>query len=1210
MIEKISSLIVKRRKIVLIVMAILTVISVGLLTQVEINEDMTKYLPDDSKMKIGLDIMTEDFPVAAEPNFIRVMFTDLEDEEKGTVLERLQGIDGVSSVTYDPDSKVYNKDNHTLFTLNIDCDYGSVEEMKIESALENEFSKEAPVWRSGDMSPPDLPMWIAAVAVAILIVILLIMCGSWIEPIFFLGAIGVAIAINMGTNIVLGSVSNITFSIAAILQLVLSMDYSIILINRYRQEKANIADPEQAMIKALSRAFSSIASSSLTTVVGLLALLFMSFKIGFDLGIVLAKGVAISMICILTIMPGIILIFDKAIEKTSKKELHIPMAWAGKTSYRLRGLVAVLFVGIFIGSYILQSATGIAYTLTDEDPVAEVFPAETPIVMVYENKDEETIGKIAAELEKDENIKSVMGYSTMLAREYTSSQLPGAIASMAGELPFDESIVKMLYYNYHTGGKTENMTAGELLGFISENADNPLFSSYMSDENMASNMGMLSSFSDAESLTTPMSAEELATLFNMKSDDIKNLYLFYFIQNGGVTVGKMTLPVFADFVVNEVAKDKTYGSMFDKETLSLLSQLQLFTDAKSMTKLCTYSQVAEMLNIDKELSKMLFSFYFASDESYVPDKITVTEFTSLVTKLSSDKMFASYFDEETASQMGMLSEFTDKEIAQSQMTAGELASMLGVEESMINMIFMLYNNGLFINKTMSPEQLIDFILSNNIVKGMMNEDDVAQLGMLQVLMKGSINSTEFTCKELADILSMDEEMLRILFAINEADGKENQWKISMQEIMNFLSDNKDLVASMGDSSMTELITTGKNIINGSVDGKAYTYKELSSLMGMTADQAQQLYLLYTSTHGDTSQWKLTVQDFINFINSHILPNPDFSDQFDEETASLLKTAKTIVSAVVSGKSYSPQEMLELVGGFSDELDENTVELMYLYCAGNKNADPNWTMSMEKLFNHLVNDVLKDERFSTMIDDEMKQTLTDAEKQLTDGKAQLISDKYSRLIISSLYIDGTDESTLFLEELHKKCETELSGEYYLIGNSAMTYEMQQTFDKELMFITILTAVAIFIVIAITFRSIAIPLILVLLVQSGVFITICVLGLQGMSIYYLALLIVECILMGATIDYGILFTNYYRESRETMDIKEALIAAYNGSSHTIFTSGLIMIIVTAIVGNFFENPTVGQICITVSVGCASATMLILFILPGLLAALDKLTTKKKK
>ena len=186
---------------------------------------------------------------------------------------------------------------------------------------------------------------------------------------------------------------------------------------------------------------------------------------------------------------------------------------------------------------------------------------------------------------------------------------------------------------------------------------------------------------------------------------------------------------------------------------------------------------------------------------------------------------------------------------------------------------------------------------------------------------------------------------------------------------------------------------------------------------------------------------------------------------------------------------------------------------------------------------------------------------------------------------------------------------MSEKTYLIGESAMTLEMQRIFDTELLFITMLTAIAIFLIVMLTFRSLSIPLILVLLVQCGVYITVTVTGLLGGEIYFLALLIVECILMGATIDYGILFTNYYCESRKTMDIREALAKAYDGSIHTIMTSGLILVGVTAVVGQMFEDATIAAIVGTISIGSFCAIMLILFVLPGILATCDKLVIRKK-
>jgi predicted RND superfamily exporter protein len=187
---------------------------------------------------------------------------------------------------------------------------------------------------------------------------------------------------------------------------------------------------------------------------------------------------------------------------------------------------------------------------------------------------------------------------------------------------------------------------------------------------------------------------------------------------------------------------------------------------------------------------------------------------------------------------------------------------------------------------------------------------------------------------------------------------------------------------------------------------------------------------------------------------------------------------------------------------------------------------------------------------------------------------------------------------------------LTGEYYLIGSSAMSREMQNTFSGELWTITMLTAAAIFLIVLATSRSFIVPVLLVLIVQCGVYITVTAIGWQGYRIYFLALLIVECILMGATIDYGILFTGYYRENRNRLAPPEALKAAYDGSIHSIMTSGLIIVLITGIFGYVYPDPTVAEICRTISTGAFSAILVILFMLPGLLAALDRLIVRGKR
>lgn len=331
--QKIAAFIVKKRRLLLVVMLALAVVCAALMPFVGINTDMTKYLPDSSQMKIGMDRMNEAFPDVAETYTIRVMFRGLDARDKLAIREQLAEIPNVDSVAYEPDSDDYNRGDATLYKLTTQYDYKSDEEAQIERDVADRFDGYDVSVRSDDTSTPDIPPIVFILSIVLVTTILLIACPSYFEPVLFLITIGIAVLINQGTNIFLGETSDVTASISAILQLALSMDYSIILMNRYRQELQADPDREAAMTRALAAAFGSITGSSVTTIVGLLMLVFMRFKIGMDLGIVLAKGVLCSLLCVFTVLPGLILWADKLVRKTTKSRAR-PSASAGACSRR------------------------------------------------------------------------------------------------------------------------------------------------------------------------------------------------------------------------------------------------------------------------------------------------------------------------------------------------------------------------------------------------------------------------------------------------------------------------------------------------------------------------------------------------------------------------------------------------------------------------------------------------------------------------------------------------------------------------------------------------------------------------------------------------------------------------------------------------------------------------------------------------------------
>ena len=820
--KKLSEIIVKYYVRILAAAVILCGVCAFLMTRVHINADMTRYLPDSSPMKQGVDLMAEEFSSLQMPKTIRVMQRIETAEAAGgyapadeavELESRLKGLENISSADR-TDETVRDGVTYVLYTVSTEYDYQTEEELGIEAdilALRSEgFDIEVVNDNTTGMPIPALAY---AVAITLLLIVLFAMCASWVEPFLFLAAIGIAIVLNLGTNILLGTISKTTYSMTAILQLVLSMDYSVILMNRYRQEKAARrnrsaytgtglrAEPKTgalpgngmswrsessgqalgqasgqatgqttgqasgqttgqatgqasgqttdqttgqasgsraAMASALQSAFPSIASSGMTTFVGLIMLVFMRFKIGKDLGLVLAKGVLLSMICVLTVLPGLILLFDKAVERTAKKVLYIPTGALSRFSYRFRKQLTAGFILLFIAAFFLQSRSGTAYSLSAEDPIAAIFPPSNMMVLLYDNADEAAAAELAADLEAEEESCQVLSYGYVMDRQMGPDEMAGYLKSLAG---------------------------------------------------------------------------------------------------------------------------------------------------------------------------------------------------------------------------------------------GSFSSYLGAD----------------------------------------------------------------------------------------AEGLEAQ------------------------------------------------------IQGLTGDTLRAVYALNALQSGGGSADAMSVSELFAFISRN-------------------------------------------------------------------------------LYNPLV---------SAWIDPQMREQISSMEGMLSSAKDMLVGPEHSLMIVNTTLPVESEETEAFIRGMKDQLEQEAQGSWYLIGNSPMSVEMKDSFRGELTLITGLTAAAIFVVVALTFRQLLIPLLLVGLVQCGVYMTISTVWLLGYRMYFLAIIIVQCILMGATVDYAILMTSYYREIRKSAEKQAALTQTYEKSIHTVLTSAMFMIFVTGALGFSPVDPTIGQICQSIALGALSATLLVVFVLPGMLSALDRWT-----
>ncbi len=1273
--RKVTDFIIEKRNYVLTIFIILSVVCLYLSTKVHINYDLTEYLPSTSETRIGMDIMNDEFP-ELDTSALNVMFKDLSTEDKNKIKDELENIEGVSSVTYD-DSDKYNKDEYTLYEITVDGADDSKNAANVYKSVKDNY-KDYEVYTSGEVATRNAPVLnIAVIALAIFcaMIILIIMCDSYVEPFLFLFVIGLAVFLNKGTNIIFSSVSNITTSICAILQMALSMDYSIMLMNRYTQEKEHTKNKEEAMKNALYHSFGSISSSSVTTIVGLLALVFMSFTIGRDLGIVLAKGVIFSLISIFLALPALILMFDSLIEKTQKKHFTMKLDWLGNFSFGIRHMAIFLFIIIFALSYFLKGNLQYEFTSNEQDDIARVFKENNQIALIYPSNEEDYVGAYCRSLEGTEKIDQILCYGNTINEPLKYDELKNKFSDLGQDVDIDDYVLKLIYFNYYNKQET-TMTFNDLVTFIETKVyPNAELSKEITPE-IRENITKLKNFTSIDALNKKRTSREIASILGVSKDQVDQLFILYNATNPNT---KITLPELANFINNYVLKNDTYKAYISEDQKALLKEAKPFLSKNNITTKKNSSEIANMFELSKDDVDKLFMYYESLQD--INEKLTINEFVNFtLDKVYTNPEYQALFTDNTVASLKLLKVLSNKEIINTKMDIDGLAKIFDLSKDDINSILDLKNvtingytpaeikelltkykdiieekTGLDVDKLLAkleealknaeitdeevvtlkkiasifgiPEEKIDEVIGliknkeiyltpyefvnlilenkdNAILSKILDEKTIETLNLAKNIMESTNNGTKYNYSDMAKLIGTDDAMVKQIYTLYHIMNTNTM--ITPMEFAKFLLNHQNdemLKGSLDNNSLSKL-TLVNTVMDSVYNNTKYSYYDMANLINASKDDLKLLYSLYEVQNG--KKVTLSLDTFVNYLLDNVVNDRKYAPMFTDDMKSQLNTVRAIMESVKKNTKFNLTEMLALINPLVDNIDKNTMDLLFIYYGSVNHYNEDWTLTVEEFVRYINDDILTDSRFDDFIDKEMRAKVSDAKTTIGDAKELLVGKDYNRAIFNTTLEAEGEETYNFITAL----KDHMNGKNaYVIGDSPMALEMSKSFDGEMNLITVLTMIFIFVVVAFTFKSILIPIILVFLIQCAVYITMDTLTFAGGSVYFIALLIVQSILMGATIDYAILYTSYYLESRRTMDIKEALINSYNKSIHTILTSASILIIVTLIVGKFASH-IAAMICKTISIGTLCSMLLMLIILPSMLACADKLIIKNKK
>lgn len=999
---------VRKRNWLLGVMAALAVVFAMMIPRLNVVMEISFFLPDDSPIKLGMDKLDRDLPnLDSEMSMMSVMLENVADrdaEEK--LLTELTG--GMICAS------VREKGPYTLYQFRLPrgCDYKSCKQY-IEEYYKGDVMVEVDLDKN---MPADIKAMIMTGAL-IVFIILLIMCSSFMEVLLFLITTGIAISINMGSNIFLNAVSYLTTSLAGVLQMILSMDYSIIVMNRYRQERQIRADKEEAMTYALYGAAPSILSSALTTIVSLLMLMFMHLKIGADLGFVLAKGVFCSMICNFTVLPGLILIFEKAIKATTKKVPRLPSAALSRFEIRWRVPLAILFVGIFVAAFTLQKRTEIAFSAIWETPITDIFPSQNPVMLVYDTPDEAAIPGILDTLERDPKVVSCLSYPSLMTQGYTAAEMTHRIGQYSSLIT--EDLLRIVYYGYSHPKRTEKMSFDEIQDVADELA----------------RKGMLPDGYDVESLMAMMTPP--------------------------------APPAPAAIPVLQEAEPETPEP---EDPVSAVSAPQDSVAAVPAQEPAPADSIAAPAPVQE------------------PAKPRITY-----------------------------------ELATTQFTAAQLAEQLGIERSYLNMIFRMAGRARKPG-TMSPHELSTFVTTK-----VLNDKRYAS----------------YVTKEQA---------------------------AELREIHRQLDS-----AFIAGPSTPEL------------PAEAALLAEADTPADSLANVAEAADSLVIPTPVQDAELALAVP-----------PGPEAEPE--------LTPLERLAEMAFSGNRYSSRRARNALAAAGIPISQEEMDLLYLYAGSQHYLNPAQRMSINELITYVDGTLLADPALSRFVDEDARAMISDAREELEQGAEMLRSDSTSLAIVVTEYDFESPQTFAFVERFATLADRSLKGDYNLLGESVMYKEIKDGFPDEMLLLTILTVLSIFIIVALTFRSPIIPFMLVLAVMSGVYVNVFVSGLGGNTMYFLSYLIVQSILMGATIDYSILFTSYYREHRLKESIASSIGAAYLGAGHSIMTSGLILTLAPYVMSWLISDKMVAMILKCLASGALASILIIFLILPGTIALCDRLVAPR--
>ncbi len=1078
---------------VILLFAAAAVLSAFTMGKIAINYNLADYLGEDTETKIALDIIEDEFGMTGS---IQVMAKNVSPETAEEIQERIEAIPNVTNVDFDRYDEASYRDGNALFLIVVDGDDYSDEALQVMQDLEEvlssydglEYGGTAMEKKSLRDSITEEMVYILAISLCLVVAILLITSESWAEPFVLLIASGVAVLLNRGTNFFFGEISYITNSISAILQLALSIDYSIVLLHAYRREKQNCGNRGYAMKRAILSVVKPVSASALTTMAGLLALLFMSFRIGFDIGIVLMKGIVISAITSLTLLPALVLLCDRLLTRTAKKAFAPKGRVFCKLAYKIAGdivpiaLIVMTVCGLTqIGNTYLFSDTNAGNTA-----ITDVFGNHNTVVAVYPNSDddfanEQKLAEALAAYRTADGAGVLSGYTAYTNTVRESYDVEQAVH----KLGISEEDAKLLFtmYNLYRNPEAVRLPFADFMRFAKQLAE-----------------------------TDPDAAEFVS------ADTLKTLQ----------TVATVDEVLAGEWTAEELHEKLTTGAL-EGTDLDLFSIRQLYG-------LYFYDTLEEQ---SVDFRTMLTFLIAASENPGLSGSMTA----------------------ETAAQLTALSQGIGQfeEQMQTRMTQEMFRG------------FVYQNTGAVLTESETAQLYAAYFFS----QGAEQQETAPLLPLLRFALRNGLFTDPNAAATVASYAALDD-------AICGAYPYEE-----------FLPALANIAAGL--TGETPAVAVG----NG---------------------EMQQLYIAWFYQTGALGGGKIGGSAFVAYALEQDGENEVIHARLSDENRNRLTDMLTLDGYLSATPALTYRECFEkletlrdgmksdMAMGALDEAQVSGVCIKYAMQSGGLTEPMMAYELLDFVSGSMDSNTLLMQRMSA----ENREKVADAQSDIAKAEELFRGKSHSRMLLSVDLPNEGEETTAFVRWLSGEVKEIFRDGAAVTGEIVSTYDLEKSFDHDNRFITVFTLISIFVIVLLVFRSLSLPVILVAVIQGAIFIAMATQIASG-GIFFMSYIVSTCILMGATIDYGILMSSGYVANRQRYDKREALRMSVEGAMPTVFTSGLILTVCGFVIHFVSGQNSISTVGLLIGIGTISSVVMITVVLPSVLYLLDgfvlKLSAKRK-